>query len=46
MKSKAKAYVCGYIFRFNLSPLASDVFFLIGFLVLFLGKIKSWHIAV
>ena len=40
MKSKAKAYVCGYIFRFNLSPLALDVFFLSVF-GSFLEKIKS-----
>ena len=43
MKSKAKAYVCGYIFRFNLSPLASDVFFLSVF-GSFLEKIKSRNI--
>lgn len=43
MRGKAKAYGCGYIFRFDLSLLASGIFFLSVFSS-FLEKIKSRNI--
>lgn len=43
MRGKAKAYGCGYIFRFDLKLKTLDVFFLSVF-GSFLEKIKSWDI--
>ena len=43
MKGKAKAYGCGYIFRFDLNLLASGIFFLSVFSS-FLEKIKSRNV--